>query len=44
MPLYRLASSDGSAHFYTASAAEKTQFQSQGWRDEGVAGYIYQQP
>jgi hypothetical protein len=44
MPLYRLASSDGSAHFYTSSAPEKAQFQSQGWKDEGVTGYIYQQP
>lgn len=43
MPLYRLSSPDGSAHFYTASGAEKSQFQSQGWRDEGVTGYIYQQ-
>ena len=44
LPLYRLASPDGSAHFYTASAAEKAQFQTQGWKDEGVTGYIYQQP
>ena len=44
LPLYRLSSPDGSAHFYTASAAEKSQFQSQGWKDEGVTGYIYQQP
>ena len=43
MPLYRLSSPDGSTHFYTASTTEKSQFQGQGWKDEGVAGYIYQQ-
>jgi hypothetical protein len=43
LPLYRLSSPDGSAHFYTASASEKSQFQSQGWKDEGVVGYLWQQ-
>ena len=43
LPLYRLSSPDGSAHFYTASTGEKSQFQSQGWKDEGLAGDIWQQ-
>jgi hypothetical protein len=43
LPLYRLSSPDGSAHLYTASAAEKAQFQGQSWKDEGIVGYIYQQ-
>jgi hypothetical protein len=42
-PLYQLSNSDGSAHLYTTSATEKSQFLSQGWKDQGIVGYIYQQ-
>ena len=42
-PLYRMVNGNGSAHFYTTSATEHQQFLSQGWKDEGVAGYIWPQ-
>lgn len=34
-PLYRMAKSDGSAHFYTASATEHAQFAAQGGEMRG---------
>jgi hypothetical protein len=41
-PFYRLVRPDGSGHFFTASAEEREQvIRSGGWRDEGVAGYIW---
>ena len=44
VPFYRLVTPDGSGHFFTASADERNQvLQSGGWRDEGVAGYIWLQ-
>jgi hypothetical protein len=42
-PLYRMVRPDGSAHFYTTSATERAQFVAQGWKDEGIAGYIWAQ-
>jgi len=41
--LVRMTTGDGGTHFYTTSAAEKAQFQSQGWKDEGIVGYIWNQ-
>ena len=43
-PLHRLINKDGSAHIFTASASEVTQLQSQGWKEEGITGYIWTQP
>jgi Repeat of unknown function (DUF5648)/Purple acid Phosphatase, N-terminal domain len=40
-PLYRLVKPDGSGHFFTTSASEHAQVLRSGWRDEGVAGYIW---
>jgi hypothetical protein len=42
-PLHRLVNSDGSAHFFTTSANEIPQFQAQGWKEEGITGYIWPQ-
>jgi len=42
-PLYRMVNGNGSAHFFTTSASEHQQFLSQGWKDEGTAGYIWPQ-
>ncbi|HLK53816.1 MAG TPA: fibronectin type III domain-containing protein [Candidatus Angelobacter sp.] len=42
-PFYRLVKRDGSGHFYTASAEERAQVLQNGWRDEGIAGYVWLQ-
>lgn len=43
-PLYRLTSSQGEDRLYTASQAEAQQAQREGYRMEGVAGYVEQKP
>ncbi len=40
-PLYRLINGSNQ-HFYTADASERQRDLQQGWKDEGVAGYIWQ--
>jgi uncharacterized protein DUF5648 len=40
VPLFRLVSRTGDNHFYTTSAAERDRASKQGYRDEGVAGYV----
>jgi hypothetical protein len=40
-PLHRLVNHDGSAHFFTTSSREVEDFQRQGWKEEGVVGYIW---
>jgi hypothetical protein len=42
-PFYRLVNQDGSAHFYTASANERSQFLDRGWKDESYVGYVWLQ-
>ncbi len=45
IPLYRLYSETASDHFYTTSAAERDNAIAQyGYRDEGVAGYVWPGP
>ena len=44
VPFYRMVRPDGSEHFYTTSETERSQFLSQGWKDEGNACYIWAQP
>ena len=42
LPFYRLVRPDGSGHFFTANAEEREQvIRTGGWRDEGVAGYVW---
>ncbi len=40
VPLYRLASPDGHDRLYTTSTEERDRVMQQGWKDEGIAGYI----
>jgi len=40
-PLYRLYNAQNRDHFYTTDASEKTGAIPQGYKDEGVAGYIW---
>lgn len=42
-PLYRLVKPDGSGHFFTASPQERADTLRRGWRDEGIAGYVWLQ-
>jgi hypothetical protein len=45
IPLYRLYSEAASDHFYTTSAAERDNaIAAYGYRDEGVAGYVWPGP
>lgn len=41
VPLYRLFRGDPADHFYTTSAAERDLAVALGYRDEGVAGYVW---
>jgi hypothetical protein len=43
-PFYRVVSADGSVHFFTTSRSEVGRFQDQGWKEEGIAGYIWTKP
>lgn len=43
-PLHRLVNRDGSAHMFTISADEVARFEAQGWKEEGITGYIWPQP
>jgi hypothetical protein len=40
-PFYRLVKPDGSGHFFTASPQERADVLRRGWKDEGVAGYVW---
>jgi hypothetical protein len=42
-PLYRLVKPDGAGHLFTASPQERINTLRRGWRDEGVAGYVWLQ-
>ena len=42
-PFYRLVKPDGSGHFFTASPRERADTLRRGWRDEGIAGYVWLQ-
>jgi hypothetical protein len=43
-PLYRLFHSQPNDHFYTADAAERDYAKTLGYKDEGVAGYVFTAP
>jgi hypothetical protein len=43
VPLYRLQFATNNQHFYTTDASERSRAMSQGWKDEGIAGYVWQQ-
>ena len=43
IPLYRLSLSNGD-HFYTISSSERQSAISGGYKDEGIAGYVWKQP
>jgi hypothetical protein len=41
VPLYRLYSSSGDDHLYTLSSAEVQSAEAQGYKSEGIAGYVW---
>jgi hypothetical protein len=43
-PLYRLYNHRGDDHFYTTSEKERDTAASQGWKKQGIAGYIFEKP
>jgi hypothetical protein len=42
VPLYRMLNSNNGQHFYTINASERANLLGQGFKDEGIAGYVWQ--
>jgi hypothetical protein len=41
-PLYRLYNAKGTDHFYTTSTKERDTAALQGWKKQGIAGYVFE--
>jgi len=44
VPLYRLLSPTGGDHIFTIDPAERAALLPKGWKDEGIAGYVWRAP
>jgi hypothetical protein len=44
VPLYRLYNAGTTSHFFTTSSAERDSAVAGGWRNEGIAGYVWPSP
>jgi hypothetical protein len=42
VPLYRMLNTSNGQHFYTIESSERAKLLGQGFKDEGVAGYVWQ--